>query len=196
MGQQRDVVVGRLDVEGLRAARVAGRRRVPVRVERVVEADPVHAVALGPVAGAIQDNAHVLGLLHLAVVRTRTAQRVASVLESDLLDGLVGCGRVSELERAADELRAAGECPGVDERLVVPLVHVHVPDVHYDRRDGEEHRDEQREEHDDLSEFVADAGRLAFLRRSPFIRPPQDVSLLILHRFGPNVLADLPFPYE
>ena len=42
--------------------------------------------------------------------------------------------------------------------------------------EGEDHRNQQREEHDDLTALVAAAvGGLADLPRSPCIRPPQDV---------------------
>ena len=85
------------------------------------------------------------------------AVSVAGVLEGGLLDRLVRRGWVAELERAADELRPAREGAGVDQRLVVLLVHVHVPDVEDHRRQGEERRDEQREEHGDLSPLAAAA---------------------------------------
>jgi hypothetical protein len=175
--EQRHVVVGRLDVERFRAARVAGRQRVPVVVQGVVEADAGHRVAGVPVSSAVENDTDVVRLLNLLVVRAGTAVRVAGILERRRLDSGIGCDRIAELEGAADELRRPGKRRRVDERLVVLLVDVHVSDVEHDRREPEKRRNEQRKEHDDLAPLVGHALAARGRADSPVHDPPQDVFL-------------------
>ena len=108
-----------------------------------------------PVARRVEKDVHVVRLLMLAVLGRRIARRVTGVLERDRADRVVRGRRISELERAAHELRRTRERAGVDQRLEMLLVDVPVADVEHDRAQGEEHRQEQREEHDDLTALVA-----------------------------------------
>jgi len=107
--EERSIVVGRLDVERPRAARISRRCRITVMVERVVEADPGEGIGIRPVPPAVEDDSNVVGFLLLQVSRPRVTRRVTGVLKRRRLDRRI-CGyRVAELEGAADELRPAGE---------------------------------------------------------------------------------------
>ncbi|CAN5199041.1 hypothetical protein BH20ACT13_BH20ACT13_13850 [soil metagenome] len=66
--QERRIVVCRLDVERLRAARISRRgQKTVVVVEGVIEADPRHGIAIGPIARAVQNDPHVVRFLLLQI---------------------------------------------------------------------------------------------------------------------------------
>ena len=123
-------------------------------VERTVEAVTVERVSVGPEAIAVQDDTKVVGLLHLPVQCSGAAICVAGVLECRGRDCLIRRDRIAELNRTTDEPGRTGERSGVDECLTVSLVDVHVPDVENDHSEQQQHGQEQREEHDDLTALV------------------------------------------
>ncbi len=100
---------------------------------------------------------HVVRLLVLSIARRRITGRIAGVFEGGLADRMVRRSRITELERAAHELRRGRERAGVDKRLEMLLVDVPVADVEHDRAEREQHGKEQREENDDLTALVVRA---------------------------------------
>ena len=158
--------VGRLDLELLRVARIPCR---PVGIR----SRPGSGRSSPSTCVLLKTMPDVTDVLRLPVVRRAggagpgapdesacavspayfSASSLHVVLGDELLLRVAGTAEVAP-GRARE-----GGCVGL--RLEVPLQHVPVAHAHHDRPEGEDHGDDEREEHDDLAALAAECSAAA-----------------------------------